>query len=298
MRTRTLFAPAKLNLSLRLRGLRADGYHLIDSVVVPIAVFDRLEVSIDATADGTKVTSDSSDAPSGECNLISRAAEAMRRCTGRSFGLTVLLRKQIPVGSGMGGGSSDAAETLKFLNLALGSPYDRSQLAAIGSTIGADVPFFVYGQPAIVRGVGERVQPVGMDLNVDLVVCSPGVHVSTAEVYALTDRLAPNQARLSLTIDCPERNIANFVAGQRPLAESLTNDLEEAAAQVCPEVRLLKSELLRLGAQGASMTGSGSAVFGVCSDAVSAERIAAALREKGLWARSTRAMGAPSPVGP
>ena len=127
-----------------------------------------------------------------------------------------------------------------------------------------------------------------------LVVSSPGTHLSTATVYAQADRIYADRGRGSLTTDCPESNIAGFVDGRRTLAELLKNDLEEAAAQVCPEVRLLKQELLRLGAQEASMTGSGSAVFGICAERESAERIAIALRRKGFWACSAKTLGASS----
>jgi 4-diphosphocytidyl-2-C-methyl-D-erythritol kinase len=294
MHKRTLLSPAKVNLSLHLTGRRDDGYHLIESVFVPLNLFDRLEINFAAPVpNGTiEVTSDTAEVPSGPSNLIFRAADIMRRRTGENFSLTVRLHKRIPVGSGLGGGSSNAATILSFLNVVLGLPLQQSALAAVGMEVGADVPFFVYGKPAIVRGVGERVEPLSAPLDASFVVCSPRAHLATAAVYARADQISGNQGRASLTTRCPESNIADFIAGRRPLAELLANDLEEAAAQMCPEVRRLKSELLCLGAQGASMTGSGSAVFGVCPDAESAERIAIALRRKGLWACSTKTLRA------
>jgi len=294
MPKRTLLPPAKLNLSLRLTGRRGNGYHLIESVIVPVSLFDRLEVQFDRAEGDIQVLSESPNVPSGPSNLVFRAADIIRRRTCKRFSLTVKIRKHIPVGSGLGGGSSDAAAILAFLNLALGSPFDQSALAAIGSELGADVPFFVHGRPAVVRGIGEVVEPLPKPLDIDLVICSAGVHLSTATVYARADQLSPaDKAGSSLTTVRPESNIASFVDGYRPLTELLANDLEEAAAQICPEVHLLKNELLRRGAQGASMTGSGSAVFGVCPDAESAERLAAALRRKGLWACSTKTLGTP-----
>jgi 4-diphosphocytidyl-2-C-methyl-D-erythritol kinase len=275
---------------LGLRGRRADGFHWIESLFVPVTLFDRLAVSCKASSRAEiQVISESPLAPSGSSNLIFRAADVFRRRTGQPFSLTVRLQKRIPVGSGLGGGSSNAAAILGYLNSVMGWPFDQPTLAATGLEVGADVPFFVYGQPAVVRGVGEVVIPLApARLPPALVVCWSGAQLSTAAVYARTDQLSDGRQDASLTTKCPESNIADFVEGQRPLAELLANDLEEAAAQICPEVRHLKGELLSLGAEGASMTGSGSAVFGVCSNLESAERIAVHLRRKGLWACSIK----------
>ncbi len=292
MHERILLSPAKLNLSLGLRGRRADGFHLIESILVPVSLFDRLEVAFEiGSQDEIQVICDAPQAPSGSSNLIFRAADIVRRRTAQPFSLTVRLQKQIPVGSGLGGGSSNAATVLGFLNSLLGWPFDRPTLAAIGLEVGADVPFFIYGQPAVVRGVGEVVIPVASArLSQALVVCWDGSQLSTAAVYNRADQLCDSRRDPSLTTKCPESNIADFVDGHRPLAELLANDLEEAAAQICTEVRHLKGELLSLGVQGASMTGSGSAVFGVCPNAESAERIAVILRRKGLWACSVKTL--------
>jgi 4-diphosphocytidyl-2-C-methyl-D-erythritol kinase len=296
MRKRTLLSPAKINLSLRVTGRRVDGYHLIESLFVPVTLFDDLEITFARRgSDSTiEVTSTTPQVPSGSANLIFRAADIMRRRSGRSFSLTVRLIKRIPVGSGLGGGSSNAATILGFLNWALDSPFDHSTLATLGSEIGADVSFFVHCKPAIIRGVGESVEPLPILFDACFVLCSPETALSTAMVYAQSDRLSRRRQSTSLTTRSLESNIADFVSGHRPLTDLLVNDLEEAAAQICPDVRRLKSELLNLGAQGASMTGSGSAVFGVCPDAESAQSIAAALRRKGFWACSTKALSASS----
>jgi 4-diphosphocytidyl-2-C-methyl-D-erythritol kinase len=216
----------------------------------------------------------------------------LRRHIAIPFAVKVEIHKHIPVGSGLGGGSSDAASLLKFLNRALGSPLDTAQLTDLGAQIGADVPFFITGKPARVRGIGEFVEPLDKPLETDLVVCWSGTHLSTSEVFAEADRLQATKPPDSLTRRRPESNIADFVDGRRPISELLVNDLEEAAARICPEVRALKQELLTLGALGASMTGSGSAVFGICSDRASAERMAAALQRRGLRAWPTRTLAA------
>ena len=278
-----LLAPAKINLILKLLGKRRDGFHLIESLMVPVDLCDQIEVEFDTQAeDELSVESDSQDASSGIRNLVYRAADLLRRRTQRRFALSARLRKNIPVGSGLGGGSSDAATILRFLNHQLGYPLTLPELAMLGAEIGADVPFFIFGCPAIVTGIGEIVEPISGVPGFHLVLCSPDVILPTASVYAEADR--------SLTTQRPESNIAGFVVRRKPIEEWLANDLEAAAARICPEVRTLKRKLLDLGALGASMTGSGSTVFGICRDEPSAQRMAEALRREGRWSRVTRAL--------
>jgi 4-diphosphocytidyl-2-C-methyl-D-erythritol kinase len=251
--------------------------------MAPIDLCDQIDIQfIPDVEPEVFVTSDSEDAPSGPGNLIYRAAELVRRRSGRRFSLVAGLQKRIPVGSGMGGGSSDAAAVLVYLNRQLGTPFGNPELRSIGSELGADVPFFVVGRPAIVSGIGETVEPLKQAAVIDLVVCCPSARLSTAEVFAEADR--------SLTSTRSDSNIADFVDGRRPITELLVNDLEAPAVRMCPEVRILKLRLLELGALGASMTGSGSAVFGVCADGLSAQRIAAELRQHGWWACATRSL--------
>lgn len=280
---RRLLAPGKINLTLTLNGKRADGYHLLESLMVPVDCCDEIDVEFHPDlALHSAVTSDSPEAPAGRQNLIFRAAEVLRARSSRPFGLSAHLRKRIPVGSGLGGGSSDAAAVLLFLNEQLGMALSTTELLMIGAEIGADVPFFLIGRPAVVRGIGEIVEPLDGVPLFDVVIAFPGTRLATAEVYAEADR--------SLTSTHAESNIGEFVNGCRPIAELLVNHLEVPAVRLCPEVRILKVKLLELGASVASMTGSGSAVFGVCPDGSSAQRIAAVLRQDGWWACATRTL--------
>jgi 4-diphosphocytidyl-2-C-methyl-D-erythritol kinase len=293
MQQRTLLAPAKVNLALHIESIRADRYHVLDSLVVPVALFDEIDIRFQSPAPPrTAVKSDVTTAPEGARNLAFSAVELVRSLTSAPFAVEIDLRKRIPVGSGLGGGSSDAATVLRFLNHMLGSPLELPALTAAAATLGADVPFFVHGCPARVRGIGEVVTPLETTIAADLVLCSPGISLSTGRVFAEFDRSHPGKPADSLTSRRRDSNIADFIDGRRPISELLANDLEEAAARICPDVRSLKQELLDLGALGASMTGSGSTVFGICSDAASAERIAAALRRKGLWTWPTKTLAA------
>jgi 4-diphosphocytidyl-2-C-methyl-D-erythritol kinase len=282
--------PAKVNLCLRLCGKRADGYHLIDSVMVPISLCDELLLAIRSPQRGAlrpsvSVEADCAQIPAGTDNLAHRAATAFVKVTQQSIAVDIQIRKRIPVGSGLGGGSSDAAAVLLALNRLLGYPLQPARLANVGASIGTDVPFFVCGRPARVTGVGEQIVPITLSATLNLVVCSDGYTLSTADVYRQV-RVASH----SLTSDPPVSNITDFVEGRRPFSDLLVNDLEQAAAQIHPEVLSLKARVMEEGAQAALMTGSGSAVFGVWADPHSAAQAAARLRGQGLWAEAVQTL--------
>jgi 4-diphosphocytidyl-2-C-methyl-D-erythritol kinase len=288
-----VLAPGKINIYLRVLGRRDDGYHLLDSLVLPISLCDELTIQLSRSArtsvpkPAIMVTSDSVAAPGGPANIAYRAAELFLETVARSLEVRVDIRKRIPVGSGLGGGSSDAAAVLLTLNRALGKPYTTAQLTGLGARIGADVPFFLYGRPARVGGVGEQIIPLEGWATLSLVVCSDGSELSTKSVYS---KVVP-----SLTTQPPDSNIAPLVIDRESITELLVNDLESAAAQIHPEVLSLKARLLEEGARGALMTGSGSAVFGVFIDVEQAQRAAASLRTQGLWAQAVHTLDT-SPV--
>jgi len=282
-----LRVPAKLNFSLRIVGRRPDGYHLLDSLMVPVDICDTLRVSLDtlvprARESVIRVTSDSPTLPHGPDNLAFKAAALLLEALQTRAEVAIHIRKRIPLGSGLGGASSNAAGVLLALNRMLGHPLPPGKLAHIGLRIGADVPFFVVGHPARVRGVGDRISPIQLARNHNVVVCSDAYNLSTALVYGRVAR--------SLTTQRPLSNIAAFVAGRAPLSSVLVNDLEAAAAQIHPEVLSLKTKLLEEGALGALMTGSGSAVFGIWSSRVAAVGATRRLRQQGLWARATQTL--------
>jgi 4-diphosphocytidyl-2-C-methyl-D-erythritol kinase len=257
-------------------------------------LFDQIEVHLAPSTD-TRITVDADcpDVPDGAQNLTARAATAFHRRTGTGFELSVRLRKGIPTGSGLGGGSSDAAAILHFLNKNWESRLPIDALAAIGAEIGADVPFFVYGRPAVVEGIGETVSclPPNQVHPLHLVIAFSGVMLSTSLVFDEFDRITRQQPASSLTRSGAERNIPPLAETRIPLPCLLVNDLEEAAMRVCPQVASLKQAMTRFGADKCSMTGSGSAVFGVCADAERARRVALNLQREGCqaWAVETLA---------
>ncbi len=281
---RQVLAPAKVNLCLRVVGQRADGYHLLDSLMVPVDLYDELVVSVRPDSSvRVQLVCQSPGVPADRSNLTWRAAELFLQRSGLSAAVEIHLSKQIPVGSGLGGGSSDAAAILTSLNRLLGTRRDAAELACWGLELGADVPFFVHGRPARVEGIGEIVTPLPGWERIALVIAFPGVGFSTRMVYQQFD-LRRARRGVSLTNQALASSIPAFAGSGRPLRELLVNDLEAVAAEGHPELLSLKKLLAQLGAEGMLMTGSGSAVFGVWPSRPAAEEAAVALRGRGTWA--------------
>jgi 4-diphosphocytidyl-2-C-methyl-D-erythritol kinase len=199
------------------------------------------------------------------------------------------LEKNIPIGAGLGGGSSDAAAVLRALDLALGAGTPQSELIAWGCELGADVPFFVFGKPAWVSGIGDVIEPHSPGPIGSLVVASPGCGLSTPDVYRAYDG--------SLTKYRTDSTIRPLTRGRIPLEELLVNDLEPVAIQILPELQTLKQRLRELGAIHTLMTGSGSAMFGVWEDTKGALAAAKQMTNEGFWARTAEVLeSAPRPT--
>ncbi len=264
------FAPAKINLFLRVTGRRADGYHELDSIFVPIALGDRVaiemrpsdKVSIAMRCEGASV-------PLDDRNLAWRAAAAFMKEFGVAAEVLIDLRKEIPVGAGLGGGSSDAGAVLRMM-AALYRIDARERLATIALGLGADVPFFLDARPARVGGIGERIAPLASMPVLHLVIAAPPIEVSTAAVFRA---LTPD----SWSGTAPDGDLRAIAAGHFE-SSALINDLEPLAIRICPQIAQLKTILRGLGASAAAMTGSGGAVFGIFPAAEEAARAAQAGR--------------------
>jgi 4-diphosphocytidyl-2-C-methyl-D-erythritol kinase len=245
-------APAKLNLFLHILGRRADGYHELQTVFQFVDLCDAL--SFEPRADGRIVrTAGPADVPP-ESDLVVRAAEALRSATGMTPGVSIAVDKRIPVGGGLGGGSSDAATALVALNALWRTGLDRDALARLGLALGADVPVFVRGQAAFGEGVGERLTPIEPPES-HYVIVHPGQGVATADVFH-----APELTRNSAPI-----TIRAF------LREGGRNDCEAVVRQRYPEVARALEWLGRFGA--ARLTGTGACVFVAVQSRARAEEI-------------------------
>ena len=260
-------APAKLNLMLHVTGRRPDGYHELQTVFQLIDFCDQLAFDITDAATIERVTGPAEVPPDGD--LVVRAARALQRATGSPFGARIHLKKRIPMGGGLGGGSSDAATTLLALNALWKTGLKFAELASIGVELGADVPIFVYGQSAWAEGVGERLTPMTLPARW-FVVIHPGVSVATREVFQ-----APE-----LTRNSPLITIRDFSgSGGR-------NDCEPVVRARVPAVADALDWLAKF--RPARMTGTGSCIFAAFDSAMDAERVAA--RVPDVW-RSWVAQG-------
>ena len=247
-------APAKLNLFLHVTGRRADGYHELQSLMVPITLADTLDFDL---RDDGRITrgGDVVGAPGND--LCLRAATVLQQESGTPLGVDILVEKRIPAGSGMGGGSSDAATTLLALNRLWKLGWPRDRLAALALRLGADVPFFLGPGPALAEGVGERLTPQPWR-PAWFAVIYPQVSVSTAEIFSAPELTRSTKA---LTIADFSALRDNAVRSEASAAARLcgANDLEPVARRRYPAVEAAIVHLARFGP--ARMTGSGSAVF-------------------------------------
>jgi 4-diphosphocytidyl-2-C-methyl-D-erythritol kinase len=275
--------PAKVNVSLAVLGRRPDGYHEIDTIMLPIGIEDRLTVGPSATRRLALALRGGAGVPGGRSNTVMRAALSLRETAGIDAGARLTLDKRIPVGAGLGGGSADAAGALSVLDRFWRCRVNPRLLHALAAGVGSDVPFFLGAGAARARGRGERITPVVCPRPFHLVLVYPGFAVSTRRVYETFSRL-PSPA-------CPRR-MAGMLRALRDsdpdaMAAHLRNDLEPAALQVAPRLRALRSRLEQFPFLGVGMSGSGSTFFGICRDAASARRLAREVRAKRLgrvWA--------------
>ena len=274
-------APAKINVRLRVVGKRRDGYHLLDTIIVPVSLYDDVEIRrLEALGEKghrqsshIEVTCDHPSVPSGKKNLAYRAARAFLQTQGLDARIRIRIRKRIPVGAGLGGGSSDAAATLLGLNQLFKRGLSSRSLQKLAIAVGADVPFFLARSPARVRGIGERLTVLQRFRRFWLVILYPGFEVSTAWVYA--------NYRPTLTKRRVNTSISSSLRSCKTIAAMMVNDLEAVTMRRYPVIGLLKEELARHGAVGVLMTGSGSSVFGLFDNKRKAQRAFRRLRKKG-----------------
>jgi 4-diphosphocytidyl-2-C-methyl-D-erythritol kinase len=292
MDTCVIEAPAKINLGLRIVGLRDDGYHLIESVFVPIDWSDevrlrcrpgpsrRITLTVEPRDVASGITAD--EIPCGARNLAFRAAEVFLQAADRPDTLEIALTKHLPVGAGLGGGSSDAAAVLRGLAESLPGALAADPLARLAIGLGADVPFFLDPRPAWVGGIGEQVEPLDSIPSLNLLLANPGVPLATPTVFRTWDMLRkdiPDDARGKLRSDLEAwlATPANEPALRIDrLSRLLVNDLEPAALRLCPAIGRLLRRLTDVGALATGMSGSGSTVFGVFESAAAAQTAAEA----------------------
>ena len=264
-------APAKINLSLRILGRRADGFHDIETFISPISLFDELELG--PSPNGIQFSCDDPTVPAGEDNLVVRAANAFFNVTGMKAGVSIRLQKKIPHGAGLGGGSSDAAATLLALNQMFDTVLPREALAKIAESLGSDVPFFVFESAGLARGRGELILPQKLADRFSLVLFKPEFGVPTPWAYT---RWRDSEPIPKIQYAVQEYKGHGFV-----------NDLERPVFEKFVFLAQLKTWLLgQPGVAAALMSGSGSTVFAVLKENANPDSLAERAKQEldpNLW---------------
>ncbi|MFA5795412.1 MAG: 4-(cytidine 5'-diphospho)-2-C-methyl-D-erythritol kinase [Candidatus Brocadiia bacterium] len=266
-----LRSPAKVNLYLKVAGKRPDGYHELESIFQTIGLSDQLEIS--ESRRGISITTDDAGLSTGKDNLVYRATELFKREYHIRQGVRISLTKRIPVGGGLGGGSSNAASTLTGLNRLWKLGLSRSELALQAAKIGSDVPFFIYGGTALVKGRGEIIFPLAIKQDFHYLLIFPGFPVPTKNIYR----------NLKLLPAKPDNNINTIIqyltAGDiKQISRLMHNDLEPVALRLYPELMKTWQTVKRIADPGVMVSGSGSTIFKLCSSSREALRLAKELR--------------------
>lgn len=262
-------APAKINLVLRILDRRPDGYHNLWSLMQTVRVEDEIIIALTGTESVVTLRCDDVSLKTDRSNLVYRAAVAVMEQSGRMEGLDITLAKRIPMGAGLGGGSSDAAATILGLNRLLNLRWSADKMAQIGQTLGSDVSFFFFGPSATVAGRGERVAPVRINGTRWVLLVNPGFPVETKWAYQQLSAtragvvpLSPAHAKLELGAE---------LAWEQVL-EVAENDFEVPVFKAYPKLHEIKRRLLTHGADAALLSGSGATVFGVFRDEAKARQ--------------------------
>ena len=266
MATAVVSAPGKINLTLDILGRREDGYHEMEMLMHAVSLENTVRLT---TLDrpGIRLNCSNPAVPTGEKNLAYRAAQAFFAAWGHAVGLEIQVEKRVPMEAGMAGGSADAAGVLVGLNHLVGGVFSQQQLCEIGLLLGADVPFCIRGGAALVQGIGEKITPLPPLEQCWLLIAKPNQGMKTAGCFAAYDALAavrhPDTRRALQALQ--DQNLP-------ALGRLLENVLEQAVP--LPQVQILRESILKNGALGSRMTGSGTAVFGLFSNKNQALRCA------------------------
>ena len=267
-----VIAPAKINLSLDITGVDEKGYHLLDMVMQTISVFERVTLT---KQEDITMSSNAKFIPTDSKNTAVKAAMKFFEYTGIIGGVHIHIKKTVPIKAGMAGGSADAAGVIVGLNHMYQAELSLEQMCEIGLMCGSDIPFMIHGGTKRIQGTGDIILPCPQMPEYPLVICMPTNGVSTPQAYANYDA---NGIKTLVETDklvgaIKEKNIAD-------IAKYMANDLESAAGS--EETQPIKEELIRLGAIGSMMTGSGAAVFGIFDDEEKAKAAAEALKTEEL----------------
>lgn len=274
---------AKINLYLDVLSKYENGYHEVNTIMQTVSLFDT--VHLEKQDEGIAICCDSADVPCNEKNLAYRAAALFFDSTGISGGVLIKIEKMIPIAAGLAGGSADAAATILGLNELYDLPLSNTELIELGASLGADVPFCMTCGTAFGDGKGDRLQPIPDLADCYIVVARRGEGVSTPWAYGELDRIYDDFARDTGDCKSVEAMMRALEKGELDgVCKNMRNIFEYAVIPQRPEVLSIKNTLIKGGALGAMMSGSGTAVFGVYDDRSKALLCAEKLRNEGAFA--------------
>jgi 4-diphosphocytidyl-2-C-methyl-D-erythritol kinase len=282
-------SPAKINLYLRILGKRSDGYHALETVMLPLKFGDEITLALAKT--GLTLECDHPDLSGDDSNIALRAAKLLAEHCRVDYGARIVLRKRTPLAAGLGGGSSNAAAVLTGLNRLWNLNLPGATLHELAARLGSDVNFFLVGNAALCGGRGEQIKPVACKFSGTILLVNPGFGISTKWAY---ESWAKAAAESRLTARSPEVSLLLRALAEDDLAgvsQSLFNSLEAPSIRKFPVLDLIKKALCENGAAGALMSGSGATVFGVFPNERGAEQSARLIREQfgpSLWTTITR----------
>lgn len=274
MNSLVLKSPAKINLGLKVLGKRPDGYHEIRTILQEIELHDLIYLRPVKT--GIKLRCGDRHLPADERNLAFKAAHLVMEKTGFSGGIEIYLEKKIPVGGGLGGGSSNAACTIKGLNQLWNLGLTPEEMQILGAELGSDVPFFIYGGTALATGRGEKITLLSPLPETWLILVNPSLEISTPWAYKNLNLELTNHS-LNSNIFLPEDE--EDISFQQKLRNELINSFEDLVIQRYPIIGKIKEFLIQIGARMASMSGSGSTVFGIFDNRKKAELAYSQIRD-------------------
>lgn len=264
-------SPAKINLALNVLGRRDDGYHEVETVYQMVKFGDVLRIR--PRTHGVTISSTHPDVPCGQDNLVSKAASALSSHCRVPIGAHILIEKHIPIAAGLGGGSSNAAAALRALNALCRLGVGEDELLEIARTLGADVPFFLKGPTALGTGRGDLLVPLRPGWRAWVLLVCPDIKLSTRQVYEkLNSQLTAHSYDISILLRALQ---GRELAG---IGDFLHNDLEAVSIAQHPVIGVAKDNLIKLGAEGALMSGSGPTAFGLFQDRADMTRAREALQ--------------------
>jgi 4-diphosphocytidyl-2-C-methyl-D-erythritol kinase len=269
-------APAKLNLGLQIMGKRSDGFHNLISIFQTIDLYDQLVFDV-ATEGQTILTCDDPALSCGTDNLVWRAVDVFRHATGIGKGIKIHLEKQIPYGAGLGGGSSDAATVLGVLNRIWNANLSLDALQSLGLTLGSDVPFFLKKGTALVKGRGEHLQYISWRAEFAYVLVIPRFEIATGWAYANYKKALTENGGYATFLD----SVSPDEICVSDLLRHLGNDFLPLVLQTHPEVAQILIEFEKKGAMAASLSGSGSTLYGVFEDLKRAQKACRVFQKNG-----------------